>query len=109
MEALMRRKSQNFSFVTSKADSENGGTSRRKLLTSVLWAAALANAATLFGTSEAARAQPKVSKEQAKYQDTPKDDQKCSGCTYFVNPNSCKLVDGEIKPDGWCQLWTKAA
>jgi hypothetical protein len=76
---------------------------------SLFWAAAAANAATLFGGSHAVRAQQKVSKELAKYQDSPKDDQKCSDCSFFEKPNACKAVEGDISPEGWCQLWNKAA
>jgi hypothetical protein len=83
--------------------------SRRGLLLSVLWAGALASGAALFGFSSPAKAQQKVSKEQAKYQDSPKDGHKCSECAYFEKPNACKIVEGDINPDGWCQLWTKAA
>lgn len=49
----------------------------------------------------------KASKEQAKYQGTPKDGQKCSACMFFEAPESCKLVEGEISPDGWCALFTQ--
>jgi hypothetical protein len=88
--------------------SDQGGHSRRKILLSLFWTAALANAATLLGGSNAARAQQKVSKELAKYQDSPNEGHKCSECSFFVQPNSCKAVDGEINPDGWCQLWNQA-
>jgi High potential iron-sulfur protein len=83
--------------------------SRRKLLLSAAGAAVLAGGGFLFGGRETARAQQKISKELAKYQDTPKDGNKCSECTFFEKPNACKAVEGDISPDGWCQLWTKAA
>jgi High potential iron-sulfur protein len=85
------------------------GPSRRGLLLSVLWAGALASGAAIFGLGDPAQAQQKVSKEQAKYQDSPKDGHKCSECAYFEKPSACKIVEGDINPDGWCQLWTKAA
>jgi High potential iron-sulfur protein len=85
------------------------GPSRRRFLLTVLWAGAIANGSALFGFSSPAKAQQKVSKEQAKYQDSPKDGHKCSECAYFEKPNACKIVEGDINPDGWCQLWTKAA
>lgn len=48
-----------------------------------------------------------MEKSQVKYQDQPNDDQKCAGCMHFVSEsNTCKLVAGEISPDGWCTLWT---
>ena len=50
-------------------------------------------------------AEAKVKQTDVKYQQTPKDGQHCSICTNFVAPNQCKLVDGEINPDGYCQLF----
>jgi hypothetical protein len=48
----------------------------------------------------------KVSKAQAKYQDKPKGDQNCAKCLHFVAADStCKVVEGKVSPQGWCQLW----
>ncbi|HVO87193.1 MAG TPA: high-potential iron-sulfur protein [Casimicrobiaceae bacterium] len=44
-----------------------------------------------------------------KYQDQPNKDQKCSNCMQFVAPDSCKVVDGKISPDGYCIAWVKKA
>ena len=44
--------------------------------------------------------QTKLTHEVAKYQETPKDDQKCSTRIQFVTPASCKLVVDPISPDG---------
>ena len=52
-----------------------------------------------------ALSQTKLSHEISKYQDTPKNDQKCSTCIQFVTPASCKIVVDPISPDGWCQLY----
>ena len=52
-----------------------------------------------------ALAQTKLTHEVAKYQDTPKDDQKCSTCILFEAPASCKIVVDPISPDGWCQFY----
>ena len=49
--------------------------------------------------------QTKLSHEISKYQDTPKNNQKCSTCIQFVAPASCKIVVDPISPDGWCQFW----
>lgn len=51
----------------------------------------------------------KVSQASVQYQTQPKGEQKCSTCTNFIAPNSCKLVDGQINPEGWCKLWAKKA
>jgi hypothetical protein len=47
----------------------------------------------------------KVKKEQVHYQYEPKDGQHCSICANFEAPKSCKLVDGDIDPNGYCQLF----
>lgn len=48
----------------------------------------------------------KMSKEAVQYQDSPQGDKKCDGCMHFVaQGNFCKLVEGQISPDGWCSLW----
>jgi hypothetical protein len=80
--------------------------SRRVLLSGtvlVLGAAAATTAASQ------ATAQEKMAQADAKYQGTPKDDQRCDGCTLFQPPNACKVVQGEISPSGWCQLFVKKA
>jgi hypothetical protein len=49
----------------------------------------------------------KVSKTQVAYQDQPKGSQKCSDCQFFIPESStCKQVDGDISPQGWCTLWS---
>jgi hypothetical protein len=47
----------------------------------------------------------KVSRETAKYQDTPRGGQTCEACTSFRRPRACQVVEGDISPDGWCQLF----
>lgn len=50
----------------------------------------------------------KVPQASVQYQTQPKGEQKCSGCANFIaESNTCKLVEGQISPDGWCTLWTK--
>lgn len=65
------------------------------------------------GAPEAAAPAPaaaKVSKASVQYQSEPKDGQKCADCLHFVaESNTCKLVEGDISPNGWCQLWAKKA
>ena len=73
--------------------------------------AALAGTALVLGAAAAATevsqasAQQKISQADAKYQATPKDDQRCDGCVNFQPPNACKFVEGDISPSGWCQLF----
>ncbi len=85
----------------------NGGNdcqrfSRRAALSGAalaLGAAAIATAVTR------ADAQQKIAQDVAKYQGTPKGNQRCDGCINFQPPNACKFVQGDISPSGWCQLF----
>ncbi len=48
----------------------------------------------------------KLSQAKAEYQDTPKDGHECAKCTHFVaSNNTCKVVEGNVSPTGWCVLW----
>ena len=78
--------------------------SRRIVLTGTAVALGVAAAAEVVSQ---ATAQEKISQPDAKYQDTPKGDQRCDGCMLFQPPNACKVVQGEISPSGWCQLFVK--
>jgi hypothetical protein len=49
----------------------------------------------------------KAAKDAVKYQDSPKDGQKCSGCVYFQAPSSCGVVEGSISPNAWCVMYNK--
>lgn len=50
----------------------------------------------------------KLSKAIARYQTEPSGEQRCAGCAHFVAPNACRVVEGDISPDGWCTLWLAA-
>ncbi len=76
--------------------------SRRVVLTS---AALSLGAATAAAVLSQAAAQQKISRADAKYQTTPKGDQRCDGCANFQPPNACKFVEGDISANGWCQLF----
>jgi hypothetical protein len=76
--------------------------SRRVVLASAAFSlGAVAAAAVVSQTA----AQQKLSQADAKYQTTPKGDQHCDGCVNFQPPNACKFVQGDINPNGWCQLF----
>lgn len=50
----------------------------------------------------------KLTQASVQYQTQPKGEQKCATCVNFIAAsNTCKLVDGQISPDGWCTLWAK--
>jgi hypothetical protein len=78
---------------------------RRALLGSTT---AMAAAMLLAGTGSA-RAQAKMPKQTAQYQDSPNGDQKCEGCRFFIEGDSYRLVEGEISPNGWCRLYRAKA
>ncbi len=44
-----------------------------------------------------------------KYQDKPNGSMQCDNCSQFVAPNSCKVVEGTISPQGYCIAWVKKA
>ncbi len=54
-------------------------------------------------------AQQKAAQNVVQYQDKPKNGQKCADCIHFQSPNACKLVAGNISPDGWCMLFSPKA
>jgi hypothetical protein len=81
---------------------DNSGVSRR----TVLFAAA--GAAPLLALT-GGQAQAKIAQAAVHYQATPKDDHQCDGCNFFIAPNGCKMVDGDIAASGWCALWVKKA
>ncbi|HTW51047.1 MAG TPA: hypothetical protein VME45_04030 [Stellaceae bacterium] len=47
----------------------------------------------------------KISQAAADYQSIPKGMFSCAVCTFFIKPKSCKVVDGEVSPTGWCKLF----
>jgi hypothetical protein len=55
----------------------------------------------------------KNSKAQFKYQDTPKNGQKCAACRFYIpgktatSHGTCTLVAGSISPTGWCVAYAK--
>ena len=77
---------------------------RRQILSSVLLAVPVATALMTLRPFPAG-AQQKIAPKLVQYQLTPKNNQKCSICLHFVAPDSCKIVDGKIAPDGWCALF----
>jgi len=62
-------------------------------------------AAASVGLRPAQAQAAKVAPSAAEYQATPKGESKCSGCSSFIAPGSCKLVSGAISPSGWCILF----
>ena len=48
----------------------------------------------------------KLAQDRVHYQETPKDGKVCRDCMHFFpDTNTCRLVEGTINPEGWCQLY----
>jgi hypothetical protein len=75
---------------------------------SILRGAVLLAGGTLAGVIQVRPAYAqKAAKAEMKYQDSPKDGQKCVDCVYFKQPNTCGVVEGTISPNGWCVMYNK--
>lgn len=92
--------------MADQAERSSTKISRRSVL--LQGAACATGAATvLVANANYAKANP-LPKTAVSYQDKPKGDHQCSGCSLFAPPNACKNVIGDISPNGWCLLWRKA-
>jgi len=80
--------------------------SRRSVLKSVILLTGTVCAGSLLSRREAL-AQQKATQAAMKYQNKPNGDQKCSNCSQFEPPSSCKVVEGKISPEGYCIAWVK--
>jgi hypothetical protein len=66
----------------------------------------VASAATILcAPLNAAAAAPKISQKAVAYQDRPDGDKRCDKCVQFQPPNACKIVEGEISPQGSCRFF----
>jgi High potential iron-sulfur protein len=61
-----------------------------------------------FATTGVAFGAEKMTREQAQYQDQPKGISMCATCTLFEPPRSCKVVEGDVSPNGWCKAFALA-
>jgi len=51
-----------------------------------------------------------MTQASVQYQAQPKGDQRCANCLHFIpESNTCKLVEGQVSPEGWCIVWAKQA
>jgi len=74
----------------------------------VLRAALVGSLAAMLDAAARVNAQEKMSKQAAEYQDSPKGMLMCATCTLFLAPKSCKVVEGDVKPEGWCKAFDLA-
>jgi len=92
--------------MANEAELSSAKVSRRSVL--LQGAACAASAATIIAASANSAKANLLPQKSVQYQNAPKGDRQCSGCSLFVAPNACKNVDGVISPNGWCMLWRKA-
>jgi hypothetical protein len=45
----------------------------------------------------------KLTKIQVRYEVPAKGMDHCRDCKHFIGPNRCKIVEGDIQPNGWCE------
>jgi hypothetical protein len=67
---------------------------------------ALGSALVVAGAVAARADASQLQKQDVRYQDQPKGAQRCSGCANFTAPAACKVVAGNVNPNGWCLLYT---
>ena len=68
---------------------------------------AITGAAILGPTVASTPADAKPSQKLVGYQDTPKGNLRCDNCLQFEPPSSCKVVEGDVSPAGWCKVYVK--
>lgn len=50
----------------------------------------------------------KADKTDVSYRDKPgSNGKRCGGCASFVAPKACRVVDGDVSPDGWCIAYSE--
>ena len=69
------------------------------------YAAGAAGGVTISVAVNKASAASKVSKQAVGYQDHPDGDKRCERCEQFQSPDGCKMVDGQISPQGSCRIF----
>ena len=87
----------------------NSGSSRRAFIRkmgAVAAAASCGRASSAQAQEYKPQEQKKLTQAAARYQDSPKGNESCGTCPYFVFPKSCVVVEGDISPSGWCPIYT---
>jgi hypothetical protein len=65
-------------------------------------------AAALAGVCEtAAAARKKKAQADVGYQDHPHGAERCENCEPFLAPNKCRVVDGTVSAQGWCNIYAE--
>jgi hypothetical protein len=89
-------------------DDFSAAVSRRRILAAAAIAAATECACAVL-LSTPAVAQQKIAKGAAGYRDHPNGPAHCELCAYYLAPVACRLVRGEVSPNGWCRLFQAKA
>lgn len=80
--------------------------SRRHLLGATANVGGAMGSALLLGAATSARADAsQLQKQDVRYQDAPKGEQRCGSCANFQAPSACRVVAGAVNPNGWCLLF----
>lgn len=82
----------------------SGSQPARRRLLQLLFAGA---AGAVLPCAQSAQAK-KYSKERVGYRDEPYQGRTCARCMLYVGDGECAIVEGQIRPDGWCVQWTPA-
>lgn len=89
--------------MSDETEGRSGALSRRLLLQKTM--ASLGAAAMIATQTKSASAAIKISKAAVAYQDHPQGDKRCGKCLQFQAPDTCKMVDGPVSPQGFCRIF----
>lgn len=67
--------------------------------------ATLGGLGLILGRPSSASPQQTWSRQDALYQDTPKNGQSCGLCTLFRPPDGCQVIEGPVSRTGWCKFF----
>ena len=90
---------------TSKPPNASKDVSRRSVLSGATLVAG--GAAVVAAGLTTQRAEAKMTEQAAGYVPVSKTEQQCGNCSLFIEPSSCRLVDGTISPKGYCKFYVK--
>ena len=62
-------------------------------------------ASLVLPAGSAAAGSGKVSQAQARYRNSPNGKARCANCAQFQAPSACKVVDGAVSPNGYCNFF----
>jgi len=82
--------------------------SRRTLLGSGSLAVGILSEGGIFPQAfadEGIKEADRIKQTDAHYQRYPKGPQRCQICLQYLPPDKCKIVQGPIIPQGWCQFF----